>query len=70
MYSPNDATNRCGSGGGGGEGGRERGGGFSVNTRQKNDTKFFVVSFWCLLSPDFAVKGSLLLGGQVGTAWI
>ena len=39
IYSPNDATHRCGSGGGGGggggdgEGGGE--GGYSVNTRQK-----------------------------------
>lgn len=73
MYSPNDATNRCGSGSGGGEGGEEDGGegGYSVSTRQKIMIQSFCcLFFWWFLSPVFAVKGSLLLGGQVGTAWI
>lgn len=71
-YSPNDATGRCGSGGG--VWGGRRGG--SVNTGQNNDTKFFCVLLFLFgdlslsLSPSFPVRGSSVLGGQVGTAWI
>lgn len=60
MYSPNDATNRCGSGSGGGEGGRERGGGFSVNTRQKKWHKVFCCFFLVLALSRFRRQGFLV----------
>lgn len=47
-----------------------------MNTGQNNDTKFFCVLLFLFgdlslsLSPSFPVRGSSVLGGQVGTAWI